>query len=91
MDECPLGTSTKKKNAFYINVALDTVKNACLACHSDCMENMCLEFSYLDSNSDKCTNCSDPTKFLTGTLYIGGSCVTAIECISGTRLIYSKY
>ena len=69
-----------KNYLFIYNSALNTTLNACLACHSDCMEDMCLELSFEDSNSDKCTNCSDSNKFLDGTLFTGGSCVNALDC-----------
>ena len=49
----------------------------CTSCHSDCAENKCLELSFEDSNSDKCTECSDSTKFLDGSQFSGGSCVSA--------------
>ena len=67
--------------------ALNVTINVCLGCHTDCAENMCLELSYKESNSDKCTNCSSETKFLNGTIYTGGSCVEAVNCPANTRFI----
>ena len=69
---------------FFFYQVYNASLNACMSCHSDCVEGKCLELSFEDSNSDKCTNCSDVTKFLDGTLFTGGPCVDALNCPSGT-------
>ena len=44
MDECPSGASKLKNKLIYNKfVALNETLNACLACHTDCAPEMCLE------------------------------------------------